>query len=87
MPFSTLGMANTKSVARNWMFHQYIACVISEVHPPLPEEILRKAQDRKEWRKLVVDCSGVSSADDEHDEYGHLAITDNFLGSGTKHFP
>ena len=38
------------------MFHQYTAKVINREHPPLPEEIRRLAQDRKQWRKNVADC-------------------------------
>ena len=38
------------------MFHQYTAKVINSEHPPLPKEIRRLAQDRKQWRKIVADC-------------------------------
>ena len=43
------------------MFHQYIAGIISKAHPPMPEEIRSMAQDRKEWRKLVAECSTLTT--------------------------
>ena len=39
------------------MFNQYIANVICEAHPLMPEEACRRiAQDREQWQKLVAEC-------------------------------
>ena len=41
------------------MFHQYIATVISQAYPPMPEEIRSMVKHWKTWKKLVTDSSAV----------------------------
>lgn len=49
------------------MFRQYVASMIIEAQPPLPEEIRRMDQDGKERRKLMTDR--FQPADDDNCHY------------------